>query len=75
MSDGSFNNVQIFNPAGELLMWVGTPDLRNAPGHFGLVAGLASDETGRFYVVDHDHNKIEVYRRATAADGAPGNIE
>lgn len=70
VSDGNFNNVQIFNPEGELLMWIGTPDLRNAPGHFGLVAGLTTDETGRLYVIDHYHKKIEVYRRATAADGA-----
>lgn len=62
VSDASFNNVQIFSPAGELLMWLGEPSLRNVPGQFGLIAGIAVDETGRLYVADQYHLKVEVYR-------------
>lgn len=64
VSDASFNNVQIFNRNGELLMWLGGPGMENYPGKFGLIAGIAVDETGRLYVADQYHQKIEVYRRA-----------
>jgi sugar lactone lactonase YvrE len=63
VADASFNNVQIFDPKGQLLMWLGTHGMRNAPGGFGLIADITVDETGRLYIADHFHNKIEVYRR------------
>ncbi|HMX15908.1 MAG TPA: hypothetical protein PK375_06875 [Rhodocyclaceae bacterium] len=68
VSDASFNNVQIFDPEGRLLMWIGRHDLADGPGQFGLLAGLATDETGRLYVTDTYHGKIEVYRRAVPGD-------
>lgn len=64
VSDGVFNNVQIFNPQGQLLMHLGSYGIdRDQPGQFGLIAGVAVDETNRLYVVDQFFNKTEVYRR------------
>lgn len=68
VADASFNNVQIFDAEGRLLMWIGRPELTDGPGQFGLLAGLATDETGRLYVTDTFHGKIEVYRRAVPGD-------
>lgn len=64
VSDGAFNNVQIFNQQGQLLMPLGGFGIdRDMPGKFGLIAGVAVDETNRLYVVDQYFNKVEVYRR------------
>lgn len=64
VSDGAFNNVQIFNQQGQLLMPLGGFGIdRDMPGKFGLIAGVALDETNRLYVVDQYFNKVEVYRR------------
>jgi DNA-binding beta-propeller fold protein YncE len=68
VGDASFNNVQIFNHEGQLLMSIGRPELADGPGQFALLAGLATDETGRLYVTDTYHGKIEVYRRANSGD-------
>lgn len=72
VSDASFNNVQIFNSQGELLMWLGEPGMENYPGKFGLIGAIAVDESGRLYVSDQYHQKIEVYRPAAgqSAQGA-----
>lgn len=64
VSDASFNNVQIFTPAGDLLMWLGAPGISNLPGKFTLIGAIAVDETGRLYVADQYHTKIEVFKRA-----------
>ncbi|MBL8491810.1 MAG: hypothetical protein JNM82_13600 [Rhodocyclaceae bacterium] len=68
VGDASFNNVQVFDRLGRLLMWIGRPQLEDGPGQFGLLAALATDETGRLYVTDTYHGKIEVYRRALPGD-------
>lgn len=62
VSDASFNNVQIFNPAGKLLMWLGKAGIEDVPGQFALLGAITVDETGRLYVSDQLHPKIEVYR-------------
>lgn len=64
VSDASFNNVQIFTPAGKLLMWLGNAGLNNLPSQFALIGGVAVDETGRLYVADQYHLKIEAFRRS-----------
>lgn len=64
VSDGVFNNIQIFSPTGEFLMPIGQYEInQDGPGRYGLIAGLAVDETKRIYVVDQYFNKVEVYRQ------------
>lgn len=62
VSDASFNNVQIFDPKGQLLLAVGQLSRSDFPGRYGLVSGVAVDETGRIYIADQLFNKIEVLR-------------
>lgn len=62
VTDANFGNFQIFNREGQLLMAVGAPGAEDQPGRFGLVSGIAVDETGRVYVADQLYNKVEVYR-------------
>lgn len=69
VSDGGFGNVQIFDPQGQLLMPLGRLSGEPAPGHFQLIAGIAVDETGRLYVVDHYANKVEVFKRLSDKEG------
>lgn len=64
VSDASFNNVQIFTPDGSLLMWVGKAGIANLPGQYALIGAITVDETGRLYVADQYHLKVEVFRRA-----------
>lgn len=64
VTDGVFNNIQIFSPSGEFLMPIGQYEInQDGPGRYGLIAGLAVDETKRIYVVDQYFNKVEVYRQ------------
>lgn len=63
VSDSGFGNVQIFNPEGQLLMPMGSLSRDPGPGSYPLVAGIAVDETGRLYVIDHFFKKIEVFKR------------
>ena len=65
----SFNNFQIFNPEGQLLLAIGQSSLESNPGQYGMLNGIAVDETGRIYVVDQLYNKVEVIRRLTVSEG------
>lgn len=60
--DTAFGNFQIFNADGDLLMFIGTRNEVNAPGHFMLPSGVFVDEDGRVYVVDQWFKKIDVFR-------------
>ncbi len=62
VTDANFGNFQIFNRDGQLLMAVGTPGTEDRPARYGLLSGIAVDETGRVYVADQLFNKIEVFR-------------
>ncbi len=62
--DAAFGNFQIFNPAGELLLFVGERSERDGPARYMLPSGIAVDEDGRVYVVDQWFRKIDVYRPA-----------
>lgn len=70
VSDASFNNVQIFDPTGHLLMWLGKSGIANLPGQYALIGAITVDETGRLYVADQYHIKVDVYRRAEKAVAA-----
>lgn len=69
VSDAGFGNVQIFNPQGELLLAIGKLGQVSGPGNYRLIAGIAVDEGGRLYVVDHFVKKVEVFARLSEEDG------
>ena len=70
VSDAAFCNVQVFQPDGSLLLALGArADARDEPGRYLLPAKLATDETGRLYVVDQFLHKVEVLRRLSEAEG------
>ena len=60
--DTAFGNFQIFNPDGELLLFVGERSERDGPARYMLPSGIAVDEDGRVLVVDQWFRKIDVYR-------------
>jgi len=62
--DTAFGNFQIFNPQGELLMFVGDRGDMDSPGVFNLPSGITLDENGRIYVTDQLFKKIEIFRPA-----------
>jgi sugar lactone lactonase YvrE len=62
--DAAFGNFQVFNPDGELLLFVGERSERDGPAKYMLPSGIAVDEDGRVYVVDQWFRKIDVYRPA-----------
>jgi DNA-binding beta-propeller fold protein YncE len=68
--DAAFCNVQVFEPDGALLLAIGSrAATADAPGRYLLPAKLASDDSGRLYVVDQYLHKIEVLRRLSDAEG------
>lgn len=71
VGDAAFNNVQVFDAEGRLLVVIGEQGSRpiDEPGRWGLVAGLASDETGRLYVIDQYFAKVGVVRRVSDKEG------
>ena len=68
--DTAFGNFQIFNPDGELLLFVGERSERDGPARYMLPSGIAVDEDGRVYVVDQWFRKIDVYRPAGLPAGS-----
>jgi DNA-binding beta-propeller fold protein YncE len=62
--DSAFGNFQIFNPEGELLMYVGERSDDPGPGRFNLPSGITVDENGRIYVVDQMFKKVDIFRPA-----------
>ncbi len=69
VSDANFGNLQIFNAKGQLLMSLGRGGSIDKPGHYGLIAGVTVDETGRIYIVDQLFRKVEVIRRLDEKKG------
>ena len=62
--DAAFGNFQIFNPQGQLLLFVGDRGYEGKPGEYMLPSGVAVDEDGRVYMVDQYFKKVDVYRPA-----------
>ncbi|CAD5372320.1 6-bladed beta-propeller [Rubrivivax sp. A210] len=70
VSDATLCNVQVFQPDGQLLLALGGRSAGDdAPGRYLLPARLATDETGRLYVVDQFLHKVEVLRRLSDEEG------
>ena len=58
--DAAFNNFQIFDETGQLLLFIGGEG--NAPGQFQLPAGMYVDEKDRIYVVDSFNFRVQVFQ-------------
>jgi len=58
--------VQVFDPAGTFLRRIGARAARGEPGRLGVVGGLALDRAGRVYVLDAEHERVQVF---SASDG------
>ena len=60
VADTSFNNFQIFDQDGQLLLFVGS--VGSGPGEFFLPAGLFIDARNRVYVVDQGNARVQVFQ-------------
>ena len=69
VSDAKFNNFQVFNQEGELLMAIGGMKLRGGPGEYALLGRMGADELGHVFVTDLFFRKVEVYRRLSDEEG------
>ena len=58
--DAAFNNFQIFDEEGKLLLWVGNPGSR--PGEFYLPSGMYIDREDRIYVTDTFNRRVQVFQ-------------
>ena len=57
--DAHFENIQIFNEAGQLLMAFGREGC--GPGRFSLPAGLAIGPDDRIWVADSGNRRVQVF--------------
>lgn len=64
--DTAFGNVQIFNPEGQLLLFIGERNTSGGPGKYSLPAGIDVDENGKIYIVDQFFRKVEIIRPVDA---------
>ena len=69
VADAAHGNFQIFNPDGELLMFIGARSESPEPARYMLPAGIAIDEDGRVYMIDQFFRKIDVFRPARIGPG------
>jgi len=58
--DAAFNNFQIFNDKGQVLMFVG--NLGTGPGAFNLPNGIYIDSSDRVYVTDQLNGRVQVFQ-------------
>ena len=58
--------VQAFNRDGSFRFAIGSRAQRREPGRIGVVGGVATDRSGHLYVLDSEHDRVQVF---DAADG------
>ena len=58
--DALFDNIQIFNPDGQLLMHFGAAGQQ--PGEFWLPGGVAIGRNNRIYVADTYNRRVQVFQ-------------
>ena len=74
VADSSFNNFQIFDQEGRLLLFVGKGG--SLAGEFSLPAGLYIDDQDRIYVADQGNSRVQVFQYVKAnAGNEPGGRE
>jgi DNA-binding beta-propeller fold protein YncE len=59
--DNQFENVQIFNPTGQLLMAFGSGG-SDAAGRFSVPAGITIDQQDRIWIADSYHERVQVFQ-------------
>lgn len=57
--DSRFENMQIFEPSGQLLLFVGEEG--SGPGQFSLPSGVYVDKKDRIWVCDTYNRRIQVF--------------
>lgn len=68
--DALFDNIQIFNTAGELLLFFGEP--RGwAGGSFSLPNGIHIDDQNTIYVADTYHGRVQLFQALTPPETDP----
>ena len=60
VTDAAFNNFQIFDQEGRLLLWIGGAG--REPGQFYIPSGLYVDKSDRIYVTDTFNRRIQVFQ-------------
>jgi len=60
VADAGFDNVQIFDEAGRLLLYFGGSG--QAPGLFWMPAGIFVDRRDRIYVADSYNRRIQIFQ-------------
>lgn len=68
VSDAAFGNFQIFDPTGQLLLFIGDRSEKPERAKYMLPAGITVDEDGRVYMVDQFFRKLDIYRPADLAE-------
>jgi len=66
--DALFDNVQIFDPDGQLLLFFGNSG-GLAAGEFSLPNGLSIDDNNMIYVADTYHGRIQVFESLSVNSG------
>jgi hypothetical protein len=60
VSDSAFDNIQVFDMAGTLLMFWGSAGRQ--PGQFNLPAGLFVDHEKRLIVADSYNHRVQLFQ-------------
>jgi DNA-binding beta-propeller fold protein YncE len=60
VADRQFENIQVFNSDGHILMALGGEG--NQPGHFWLPASIYIDNQNRIFVADSYNKRIQVFQ-------------
>ena len=60
VSDSAFDNIQVFDLAGNLLMFFGGTG--GQPGRFNLISGLFVDQEDRLFVADTYNHRVQVFK-------------
>jgi DNA-binding beta-propeller fold protein YncE len=60
VADAAFDNFQVFDENGQLLLFIGGAGVE--PGYFEVPAGVFVDENDRVYVVDSLSSRVQVFQ-------------
>jgi DNA-binding beta-propeller fold protein YncE len=60
VSDAAFDNIQVFNRQGELLLIIGR--YQKGPDQFCMPAGLSYDSFDRLYVADSCGYRVKIFQ-------------
>jgi hypothetical protein len=58
--DASFDNFQIFNSKGQLLLFVGNTGKK--PGQFFMPNGIFIDHNDRIYISDSFNQRVQIFQ-------------